>query len=44
MDNWDVLSRDIVRNVGTSILKGMKGFTITKKNQYAKSNLSVEKL
>ena len=41
---WGVLSRDIVRNVGTQILKGIKDSTRTKTNQSAKSNLSVEKL
>ena len=44
LENWGMLSRDIVRNVGTQILKGIKGSTITKTNQSAKSNLSVEKL
>ena len=32
MKNWDVLSRDRVRNFGTPILKGIKGSTVTKKN------------
>ena len=44
LENWGVLSRDIVRNVGTPILKGIKSSTRTKTNQSAKSNLSVEKL
>ena len=39
-----VLSRDIVRNFGTPILKGIKDFTRTKTNHSTKSNLSVEKL
>ena len=44
LENWGVLSRDIVRNFGTLILKAIKDFTRTKTNQSAKSNLSVEKL
>ena len=44
MENWGVLSRDIVRNFGTPILKGIKGSTRTKTNQSAKSNLSVDNL
>ena len=32
LDNWDVLSRDRVRKFGTSILKGIKGFTRAKTN------------
>ena len=44
MENWDVLSRYRVRKFGTPILKGIKGTSITKTNQFSKSNLSVENL
>ena len=43
LDNWDVLSRDRVRKFATLILKVINGSTITKTEQYTKSNLSVEK-
>ena len=33
-----------MRKFGTPILKGIEGFTMTKTNQSAKYNLSVEKL
>ena len=39
-----MMSRDIVRNFVTPILKGIKGSTRTKTKQPAKYNLSVEKL
>ena len=42
LENWYVLSRDRGRKFGMPILKSIKGSTITKTNQYAKSNLSVE--
>ena len=38
------MSRDIVRNFVTLILKGIKGSTRTKTKQPDKYNLSVEKL
>ena len=41
LKNYDVLSRDKMRKLGTPILIGIKGSTRTKTNQYAKSNLSV---
>ena len=44
LKNWGVLSRDIVRQFCTPILKGIKGSTRTKNNQSAKYNLNVEKL
>ena len=44
LENWDMLSRYIVRKFGTLILKGIKGSNKTKINQSAKSNLSMEKL
>ena len=44
MENWDGLSRDRVRKFCMPILKVIKGSTITKTNQSAKSNLIVEKL
>ena len=44
MDNRDVLSRDRVRKFCMPILKVIKGSTITKTNQSAKSNLGLEKL
>ena len=44
LNNWGVLSRDIVRTFGTPILKGIKVSKRTKTNHSSKSNLSMEKL